>query len=84
MRSLAQILLPAGLVVFAAGWAASDNPPQAQSFVNYCAYVGSNLTDHWLGLFCRNNMTEVFGYNYTWYAPSVSLFYFACPGLTET
>lgn len=80
MRSLAQILLPAGLMVFSAGWAASDNPPQAQSFVDYCAYVGSNLTDHWLGLFCRNNMTEVFGYNYTWYAPSVSLFYLPIQG----
>ncbi|KAK3301164.1 uncharacterized protein B0H64DRAFT_449816 [Chaetomium fimeti] len=67
MRPLAQIILPAGLMVLAAGWAASDNPPQTQSFVGYCAFVGANLTgDHWLGAFCRNNMTSVFGYNYTW------------------
>ena len=74
MRSLSQILLPAGLVIFAAGWAASDEPPQIQSFVDYCGFVGANLTDtHWLGLFCRNNMTDVYGYNYTWYAPLVIL-----------
>jgi hypothetical protein len=40
-----------------------------QSFIGYCAYVGSSLADgHWLGTFCRNNMTAVFGYNYTWSA----------------
>jgi hypothetical protein len=67
MRSFTQILLPAGLVIFAAGWAASDEPPQIQSFVDYCGFVGANLTDtHWLGVYCRNNMTDVYGYNWTW------------------
>ncbi|KAK4128246.1 Cyanovirin-N, partial [Parathielavia appendiculata] len=36
-------------------------------FVDYCAYRGVNLTgDHWLGAFCRNDMTAIFGYNYSW------------------
>ncbi len=69
MRLLARILFAAGLALLAASWGSADDEPQIQSFIDYCAYVGSNLTDgHWLGAYCRNNMTEVFGYNYTWYA----------------
>lgn len=66
MRPLTEIILSVGLVAFVATRATSDIPPDTQSFVIYCGFVAANLTDHWLGAFCRNNMTEVFGYNYTW------------------
>ncbi|KAK0618589.1 hypothetical protein B0T17DRAFT_496277 [Bombardia bombarda] len=39
----------------------------AGGFVDRCAYQGANLTDgHWLGIYCRNKDTQIFGYNYTW------------------
>ncbi len=83
MRLLARVLLAAGLALLAASWSSADEAPQIQSFVDYCAYVGSNLTDgHWLGAYCRNNMTEVFGYNYTW---STHMWPVDCvPGLTDS
>lgn len=63
----ARNLFSAGLAISAVGWAGADEAPHVQSFAEYCAYVGANLTDgHWLGAFCRNNMTDVFGFNYTW------------------
>lgn len=68
MRSLTQIVGSAGLAFAIAAWASAGGPPQTQSFVDFCAYVGSNFTNgHWLGAYCRNNLTEVFGYNYSWY-----------------
>ncbi|KAK3906844.1 hypothetical protein C8A05DRAFT_11411 [Staphylotrichum tortipilum] len=67
MRSLARIIGSTGLAFAIAAWASAGGPPQPQSFVDFCAYVGSNFTGgHWLGAFCRNNLTEVFGYNYSW------------------
>ncbi len=67
MRLLSQVLvLLAGSAVYASRVDA-DEVPQIQSFIGYCAYGGSYLNDdHWLGTFCRNNMTKVFGYNFTW------------------
>jgi hypothetical protein len=69
---LARNLLSAGLAMSAVGMAGADEAPHIQGFVEYCAYVGANLTGHWLGAFCRNNMTDVFGYNYTWYLTAYS------------
>ncbi|KAK4154034.1 hypothetical protein C8A00DRAFT_33210 [Chaetomidium leptoderma] len=67
MHFFAQVFLSAGLAISAVGLAASEEPPQIQSFVEFCAYAGANLTDgHWLGAYCRNNMIDEFGYNYTW------------------
>lgn len=39
---------------------------QRGGFVDFCAFTGANLTDHFLGLYCLNDATEVFSYNYTW------------------
>lgn len=64
---LTRNLVSTALAVSTAIMAGADEVPHIQGFVEYCAYVGANLTDgHWLGAFCRNNMTSVFGYNYTW------------------
>jgi hypothetical protein len=68
MRFLTWILSSTASAICAAGWARAEEPSY-HSFVDFCAYRGTNLTDgHWLGARCRNNMTQVFGYNYTWCA----------------
>lgn len=73
MRFPTQILVSTGMAILTVGWANSQENPGIQSFVDFCAYRGVNLTDgHWLGAYCRNSMTDSFGYNYTWYAPSLT------------
>ena len=54
------------LVAFALGFTVSG-ADQRGGFVDLCAFTGANLTDHFLGLYCLNDATEVFSYNYTWY-----------------
>lgn len=85
MRFLTQILVSTGMAIFTVGWANSQETSEIQSFVDFCAYRGVNLTDgHWLGAYCRNNMTDSFGYNYTWYAPSLTAVYsHRCLGLHD-
>ncbi|KAK3996466.1 hypothetical protein QBC44DRAFT_304425 [Cladorrhinum sp. PSN332] len=39
---------------------------QKGGFIKLCAYQGANLTGQFLGMYCRNDHTEIFGYNYTW------------------
>lgn len=76
MRSLTWILFSTASTIRAAGWSRAEEPSY-YSFVDFCAYKGTNLTDnHWMGARCRNNMTEVFGYNYTWYVPRRHAFFF--------
>ncbi|KAK4457898.1 hypothetical protein QBC42DRAFT_187408 [Cladorrhinum samala] len=53
------------LVAFALGFTVSG-ADQRGGFVDLCAFTGANLTDHFLGLYCLNDATEVFSYNYTW------------------
>ncbi|KAK4242324.1 hypothetical protein C8A03DRAFT_11419 [Achaetomium macrosporum] len=66
MRFLPQAV-SASLAIFTMGRANAGDPPQSQTFAEYCAVGGANLTDqHWLGLYCRNHMVEIFGYNWTW------------------
>ncbi|KAL2130215.1 hypothetical protein VTI74DRAFT_6733 [Chaetomium olivicolor] len=66
MQFLTQVIISAGLAILTMG-AAADGEPETRSIVEYCAYTGANLTgDHWLGLYCRNDLTAVFGYNYSW------------------
>lgn len=70
MHFLTQVLFSTASAIFVVGWARAEEPSH-RSFVDFCAYKGVNLTDiHWLGAYCRNDMTEVFGYNYTWRVPS--------------
>jgi hypothetical protein len=67
MRFFAQTI-SACLAIFAMGWANVGDLPETHTFAEYCAVGGANLTDqHWLGLYCRNHMVEIFGYNWTWY-----------------
>jgi len=35
-------------------------------FVSSCAYPGLKFVDHALGMYCLNDNTEIFGYNWTW------------------
>lgn len=35
-------------------------------FVGSCAYPGLKFVDHALGMYCLNDNTSVFGYNWTW------------------
>ncbi|KAK0730532.1 hypothetical protein B0H67DRAFT_476245 [Lasiosphaeris hirsuta] len=35
-------------------------------FASFCAYPGANLTGQWLGVFCQNDNSAIFGYNYSW------------------
>ncbi|KAK4232216.1 hypothetical protein QBC38DRAFT_505955 [Podospora fimiseda] len=46
--------------------AASAVVNQRGGFIELCAYQGVNLTDHFLGMYCLNDHTEIFGFNYTW------------------
>ncbi|KAK4162530.1 hypothetical protein QBC43DRAFT_345858 [Cladorrhinum sp. PSN259] len=39
---------------------------QRGGFIEFCAYQGANLTAHSLSMYCQNNNTEIFGYNYTY------------------
>lgn len=73
-------------MVLVAAWASSEKPPRMQDFVDYCAFVGASLTgNHWLGVYCRNNITDVFDYNYTWYLCPFPWFllFWACSGPTR-
>jgi hypothetical protein len=72
MRPLTKNGLSAALAVFALSAVRSDDAPEIQSFVDYCAYRGVNFTGgHWLGGYCRNDMTAIFGNNYSWYVSCV-------------
>ncbi|KAK3945271.1 hypothetical protein QBC46DRAFT_114677 [Diplogelasinospora grovesii] len=47
--------------------AIGGNSVKNGGLVNSCAYAGANLTgNHWLGIYCLNNDTAIWGYNYTW------------------
>ncbi|OIW35258.1 hypothetical protein CONLIGDRAFT_627315 [Coniochaeta ligniaria NRRL 30616] len=35
-------------------------------FIGSCAYPGLRFVDHALGMYCLNDNTAVFGYNWTW------------------
>lgn len=35
-------------------------------FIASCAYPGLKFVDHTLGMYCLNDNTAVFGYNWTW------------------
>lgn len=48
-----------------------DSPPATDScteghFVASCAYPGLMFVDYALGMYCLNDNTDVFGYNWTW------------------
>jgi hypothetical protein len=68
MRPFTKNVVSAALAAFALSSVRSEDAPEIQSFVDYCAYRGVNFTGgHWLGGYCRNDMTAIFGNNYSWY-----------------
>lgn len=68
MVILGHRLLPIILAFPAMGWKDPCPTPQFGTFDSCCAFSGANLTDnHWLGIYCRNDQTAMFGYNYSWY-----------------
>jgi len=39
----------------------------AQGFSVFCSVRGSILADNFLGMYCNNDNTVMYGYNWTWY-----------------
>jgi hypothetical protein len=43
-----------------------------QGFAGTCHYLGANLTDHFLGMYCNDDNWAVFDYKWTCELPSTS------------
>jgi hypothetical protein len=61
--AFAQMLVMTPSQVLASG---SDTCAESGHFIASCAYPGLEYVNHALGMYCLNDHTEIFGYNWTW------------------
>lgn len=70
LGSLIRVLVAMVSVIIALsaaqGPSSSSQSCQTGSFIGSCAYPGLTFVDTFLGMYCLNDMVDIYGYNWTW------------------